>query len=117
MMNTDITVRSNATQLSPWGDFANDHLASAIAGDLLTFAKGDWRRGEAKKEIGQNETFLCNMVEIWTGWIRWEDGAAVEQSSTSPRASHATSSATQTRASGRPISQATRKILGARRIA
>lgn len=76
-MSTDITVKSN-TQLSAWGDFANDHLASAIAGDLVTFAKGDWRRGESKKEIGQNDTFLCNMMEIWTGWIRWEDGAAVE---------------------------------------
>ena len=45
-MSTDITVKSN-TQLSAWGDFANDHLASAIAGDLVTFAKGDWRRGES----------------------------------------------------------------------
>ena len=42
-------VKINQQQISPWQTFANDTLASAIAGDLLLYRKGDWSRGEDEK--------------------------------------------------------------------
>ena len=77
MSNTDIAIRHDYA-VSPWRAFADENLASAMVGDLITFAKGKWRRGEGKEPVPEGARFLCNMEEIWTGWIRWFDGKAVE---------------------------------------
>lgn len=71
-------VKINAHQVSPWKAFADETLASAIAGDLLLYRKGKWTRGEDQRSVPPGSRFLCNMVEIWTGWVRWWNGSQVE---------------------------------------
>ena len=77
-MSNEIATRNEQNQISPWRAYADENLAPAIAGDLLTFAKGKWRRGEAKALVPPEARFLCNMQEVWTGWVRWFNGQAVE---------------------------------------
>ena len=77
-MNEIAKYETNHGQVSPWAEYANDVLASAIAGDLLKFAKGDWLRGEGNEAVPDDASFLTNMNELWTGWQRWEDGHPVE---------------------------------------
>jgi hypothetical protein len=74
----ELTVRSEATDISPFRAFADENLASAIAGDLLVFNKGVWERGESKTQVAADARFLCNMHELWTGWVRWFDRKPVE---------------------------------------
>jgi hypothetical protein len=76
-MTQEIAIR-NETQVDPYQAFADDTLAAAIAGDLLTFVKGNWRRGEEKATVPPEARFLCNMEEIWTGWVRWDNKKPVE---------------------------------------
>jgi hypothetical protein len=78
MTSTDIAIRNSQTETSPWQAFADDNLAAAIAGELLTFRKGKWCIGEAKEPVADDARFLCNMEEIWTGWVRWFDKKPVE---------------------------------------
>ncbi len=77
-MNQHLTVRDKTTEISPWQAFADKTVAAAIAGDLLKFVKGKWYRGEDKTPVPPEARFLCQMEEIWTGWVRWFDGKPVE---------------------------------------
>jgi hypothetical protein len=77
-MSNEVTIVNGQTQISPWGAFANETQASAIAGDIFKFAKGEWYRGEEKKSVPPGTKFLCNMAELWTGWVRWFDSRPVE---------------------------------------
>jgi hypothetical protein len=65
-------------EVSPWQSYADDVLASAIAGDMLKFVKGDWLRGEGDAEVPSDAMFVANMDEVWTGWVRWFDGNPAE---------------------------------------
>ena len=71
----DLTIRHD---LSAYQAFADTASASAIAGDLLTFAKGRWRSGEEKAPVPPEARFLVNMDEMWTGWVRWFNKKPVE---------------------------------------
>ena len=75
----ELTRINKTSQLSPWQTFANETLAVAIAGDLLRFVKGQWYRGEDKSQADLDARLLCNMEEIWTGWVRWFDGKIVDR--------------------------------------
>lgn len=65
-------------QISPYRHYADEHLASAIAGDLLRFVKGEFQRGPDKQPVDVNLLLLCNMKEVWTGWVRYFGGQVVE---------------------------------------
>ena len=71
-------VKIDKQQASPWQTFANDTLASAIAGDLLLYRKGEWSRGEDDRPVPLGTRLLVNRVEIWEGWVRWWDGNPAE---------------------------------------
>ena len=68
----------NDHEVSPWQAYADDVLASAIAGDMLKFVKGDWLRGEGDTAVPSDAMFIANMEEVWTGWVRWFDGNPAE---------------------------------------
>ena len=71
-------VKIQRTEISPWRAHADETMASAIAGDILRFIKGRWYRGEEKKLVESEVQFLCNMNEVWTGWVRWFNARPVE---------------------------------------
>jgi hypothetical protein len=75
-MNELTTYKPN--NVSPWQSYADETLASAIAGDLLKFVKGEWYRGEGKASVPSDAMFVANMDELWTGWVRWYDGNPIE---------------------------------------
>ena len=77
-MTNEIAVRNGQTEVSPWRAYADETQASAIAGDILKFVKGRWYRGEEKKLVEPDLRLLCNMHEIWSGWVRWFKGKPVE---------------------------------------
>jgi hypothetical protein len=64
--------------ISPHRQYADEHLASAIAGDLLRHAKGEWLRGPDKEPVKDDLSLLCNMDELYTGYICYEKGQVVE---------------------------------------
>jgi hypothetical protein len=74
-MTNDLTIRHD---LSTYQAFADTASASAIAGDLLTLAKGRWRSGEEKAPVPPEARFVVNMDEMWTGWVRWFNRKPVE---------------------------------------
>jgi len=60
---------------SPWADFANDELGSAIfPGDLLKFKKGKFVRGENETIVAEGSEFTALPSELAIGWVRWVDG-------------------------------------------
>jgi hypothetical protein len=71
-LSTDVAIRNEGP--SPWASYAQEQEATAIAGDLLKFTKGKWTRGENKTPIKREDRFLANMMEMWVGWVRWENG-------------------------------------------
>src|SRR4029078_2418066 len=75
-MNQLVQVKEQ--QVSPWRTFADETLATAICGDLLLYRKGKWTRGEDERPVPLGTRLLCNMVEIWTGWVKWWANSPVE---------------------------------------
>jgi hypothetical protein len=65
-------------QVSPWRTYADQTLASAIAGDLLLYRKGKRTRGEDDRPVPLGTRLLANMIEVWTGHVRWWDNSPVE---------------------------------------
>jgi hypothetical protein len=77
-MTTEVATVTQGRMPSVWRAFADEALASAIAGDLLVFKKGIWQRGEEQKDVPKDARFLANMHEIWRGWVRWFNKQPVE---------------------------------------
>jgi hypothetical protein len=50
-------------------------------GDFINFngQTGAWTRGPDKEPIGATVMFLCNMHEVWLGWIKLVDGKIVDR--------------------------------------
>jgi hypothetical protein len=70
-----VTVRSN---ISAYKSFADEDAHSAIAGDMITYNKGLWVRGESKSPIESDDLFLVNLDEGYRGWVRWFAGKPTE---------------------------------------
>jgi hypothetical protein len=64
--------------MSPWAKKAASAQASGVAGELLTFAKGKWRIGENKLTPSPDLRLVANMLEMWEGFVKWEDGKPVD---------------------------------------
>jgi hypothetical protein len=76
-MTTALAVRDK-TELSPFAAFAAEGEAQAIAGELLTFSKGVWYAGQDKNVVKEGKSFVANLGEFYTGWIKWQDSMPVD---------------------------------------
>jgi hypothetical protein len=73
LMTNELAIRSQAGLAA----FAQDNDMVMIAGDLLTFKKGKWFRGQEEFDPADLH-FLANYREAYTGWTRWVDKKPVE---------------------------------------
>jgi hypothetical protein len=75
-MNKLVKIQQN--EISPWREFADEVLVSAIVGDLIFFRKSVWTRGEDKKPVLPTARFACVMTELSRGYVKWFDKRTVD---------------------------------------
>ena len=75
---SQIAVKTEHPQVSPYRALADADNAGAIVGDGLFFNKGLWTRGEAKRTVPADARFVVNMAEGREGWCRWLNHMPVE---------------------------------------
>jgi hypothetical protein len=78
---TTTTSQAVATQESnPWLDYGNSATGTRIVGQLLKFSKfGQWTAGQDNIEIPMGTRMIAHAIEIYVGWIKWQDNKPVEQ--------------------------------------
>jgi hypothetical protein len=75
---SQLAVKTERAQVSPYRAFADADNAGAIVGDGLFFVKGLWTRGEAKRTVPAEARFVVKMDEGYHGWVRWLNHMPVE---------------------------------------
>lgn len=58
---------------NPFLSYGESEKQTAIVGKLLKFSKGDWFAGQEDELVEDGSTFIANMDELLTGWVRWSD--------------------------------------------
>jgi len=65
-------------QRSPFGVYGAQMSISSITGTLIKFNKGDWVTGD-DEDLEENIELVCNMDQLFVGWIKWLDQRPTEQ--------------------------------------
>jgi hypothetical protein len=77
---TTATQAMTTSESNPWLDYGNSATGTRIVGKLLKFSKfGQWTAGQDNDEIAMGTEMVAHVIEIYVGWIRWEDNRPVEQ--------------------------------------
>jgi hypothetical protein len=73
-----VALKNEHIQISSYRAFAEEDIASAIAGDMILFNKGLFTRGEGKRPVPADTLFIANLDEGYRGWVRWFNGKPVD---------------------------------------